>query len=132
MAASPQAVFDAWLTPEKIRQWFAPGLGEMVRIEVDARLGGKFSFVQRRGNDDVDHVGEYLVMDRPHRLVFTWGVPKYTPDVSRVSVEIQTAPMGCQVALVHELHPNWADYVQRTEQAWAKMLEAMATAVQET
>jgi uncharacterized protein YndB with AHSA1/START domain len=31
-AASPEKVFDAWITGEKVREWFAPGMGEMVRV----------------------------------------------------------------------------------------------------
>jgi uncharacterized protein YndB with AHSA1/START domain len=71
-AASPEKVFDAWITGEKVREWFAPGMGEMVRVAIDARLGGAFSFVQRRGMDDVDHLGKYIEFARPDRLAFTW------------------------------------------------------------
>jgi len=118
----------AWLDPEKVRRWFAPGLGEMVRIEIDARVGGTFSFVQRRGSDDVDHTGEYLELVRPRRLAFSWGV-RNTPDVSRVLVEIMPLGTGCDLALTHELDPAWADFASRAEAAWAAMLDAMAAAL---
>jgi uncharacterized protein YndB with AHSA1/START domain len=130
MAAPPEVVFEAWLDPALIRKWFAPGMGEIVRIEVAPREGGKFSFVQRRGIADVDHTGEYLVLERPTHLEFTWGVPKHSPDMSRVRINFAPAENGCKVSLVHELNPNWADYVSRTEAAWTKMLDAMAVAVE--
>jgi uncharacterized protein YndB with AHSA1/START domain len=126
--AAPERVFDAWLDPGQVRRWFAPGLGEMVRIEVDARVGGSFSFMQRRDGEDVDHVGEYLEIDRPRRLVFTWQVPP-SKDQSRVIIEIAPLESGCELALIHELHPDWADFVGRAEAAWAKMVDAMAGAL---
>ncbi len=125
-SASPERVFDTWLDPEKVRHWFAPELGEMVRVEIDARVGGSFSFMQRRDGEDVDHVGEYLEIDRPRRLVFTWGVPPEPSDSSRVIIDIAPLEPGCELTLTHEMHPDWADYVDRTEAAWARMLDAMA------
>jgi uncharacterized protein YndB with AHSA1/START domain len=125
---SPERVFDAWLDRDKVKQWFAPGLGEMVRVEIDARVGGSFSFVQRRDGAEVDHIGTYLEMDRPRRLAFTWSA-RPSKDSSRVDIEIVPQGTGCELALTHELHPDWANYASRTEAAWTKMLDAMAEAV---
>ena len=133
LAAPPERAFDAWLDPKLVERWFAPGLGAMVRVEIDPRVGGGFSFVQRRMGDkgprDVDHRGEYLELVRPRRLVFTWGVPAESPERSRVAVAIAPQGSGSEVTLVHELHPAWADYVDRTHTAWTKMLDAMAAAL---
>jgi uncharacterized protein YndB with AHSA1/START domain len=129
-SASPGRVFDAWLNPEMIGAWmFGPALRdeEVVRLAVDARVGGSFSFVVRRQGEEIDHIGEYLELAPPRRLVFTWGVRQATTDLSRVSIDIVPLEAGCELTLVHELHPDWADYVSRTEAAWTKMLEALAT-----
>jgi uncharacterized protein YndB with AHSA1/START domain len=128
-AASPEKVFDAWITGEKVREWFAPGMGEMVRVAIDARLGGAFSFVQRRGMDDVDHLGKYIEFARPDRLAFTWQI-KGTPHSSRVLIDIVPTAAGCELSLAHELHPHWADYKEKVAASWAKMLGAMAKAVE--
>jgi uncharacterized protein YndB with AHSA1/START domain len=127
-AAPSEAVFDAWVTSETVHKWFAPQLGEMVRVAIDPRVGGSFSFVQRRGLDDVDHIGKYLEFDRPRRLAFTWQV-RGTPHNSRVFIDILPNATGCDLTLVHELHPHWADYREQTAAAWAKMLDAMAEAI---
>jgi uncharacterized protein YndB with AHSA1/START domain len=123
---SAENVFDAWLNPEKIRIWFAPGLGEMVRINVDAKVGGSFSFIQRRDGKDIDHVGEYIELIRPRRLAFTWRVPP-SKDSSHVSIDIIPLQNGSEATLVHELHPDWADFASRCEDSWRKMLNAMDT-----
>ncbi len=122
---TPERVFDAWLDPVVIRQWFAPGLGEMISIDVDARVGGSFSWVQRRDGEDIDHIGVYFELDRPRRLAFTWGVAP-EPTSSRVIIEIVEVANGCELTLSHELHADWVDYVDRSAAAWGKMLGEMA------
>ena len=75
-AAPAERVFDAWLEPKLVAQWmFGPSLRdeEIVRIAIDPRVGGLFSFVVRRQGQEIDHVGEYLEIDRPRRLAFTLG-----------------------------------------------------------
>jgi len=78
-SASSERVFDAWLDPEKVPKWMSLS-GEMVRVQIDARVGGTFSFVERRDGEEIEHIGEYLEMACPRRLVFTWCIPQYSPD----------------------------------------------------
>lgn len=127
--ASPERVFDAWLDRFLVARWFGPGLGDMVQIDIEPRIGGMFSFVQRRGDQDVDHVGEYLELERPRRLAFTWAVRPDVTNPSRVVIDIRSLESGCVLTLTHEMSAEWADYVSRTEGAWAKMLAAMAQAL---
>ena len=124
--ATPERVFDAWIDPASVAQWFGPGLGDMVRIDVDPRPGGRFVFTQRRGNEDIEHTGEYLVFDRPRRLAFTWGVPKYSNVLARVGIDIRPRDGGCDLTLTHELPPDWAAYAERTKEGWTKMIDAIA------
>lgn len=119
----PERAYDAWLDPAKIRDWFGPGLGTMVRIDVNPRVGGTFCWVQRRGESDVEHVGEFLELDRPRRLVFTFAVP---PDpASKVIVEIRPVDGGSEVDVTHEIPADWAAFVPKSIEAWGKMLDAM-------
>lgn len=131
-AVSPEQIFDAWLTPDLIGSWmFGPALREeeVLRIETDARVGGTFSFVVRRGDAEIDHIGQYLELDRPRRLVFTWAVAPDPIDSSRVQVNILPLESGCELTLTHELSPEWADYADRTKEAWSKMLDVLAAQV---
>ena len=126
-SASPERVFDAWLDPEKARKWlFATASGQMVRAEIDARVGGAFIFTDRRDGEDVEHTGEYLEIDRPRRLVFTLSVEKYAQEVDRVTIEIAPLGTGCELTLTHEMHPDWAEYASRAEAGWTGILERLA------
>lgn len=127
--ASPERVFDALLDPEMIGKWmFGPALREeeVLRIVVDARVGGAFSFLVRRQGQEIDHVGKYREIDRPRRLVFTWGVAGDSEDESLVIIEIVPQEIGVELTLTHEMDPKWADYASRTEAGWAKMLDALS------
>ena len=128
--ATPERVFDAWLDPEKARQFFfATPTGRIVRAEIDARVGGKFVMVDRRDGEDVEHTGEYLEIDRPRRLVFKFAVPKYSPNVVRVTIEIVQLEAGCELTLTQEMKPEFAEYKSRTEKGWNTILEALDAAI---
>jgi len=121
-AAAPERVFDAWLDPAIARRFlFATRDGEMIRAEVDARVGGRFTFVDRRPDmGDVLHTGEYLEIDRPRRLAFTFAVPQYNADFTKVTVEITPTAAGCDVTLTQaDVPAEWAD---RSKEGWAMIL----------
>ena len=131
LGAPPEQVYDAWIDPEMIgRFMFGPGQRdeEVVRIAIDARVGGSFSFVVRRQGQELDHVGKYLELARPRRLVFTWRVEP-SKDDSRVTIDIAAKDGGSELTLTHELHPAWADYVDRTAQGWNKIIGALDSAL---
>lgn len=123
--AAPERVFDAWLDPAIAGKFlFTTATGRMVRIEIDARIGGNFAFVDRRDGEDVEHVGEYLEIDRPRRLVFSFAVPKFSSQSTRVAIDIVPAGTGCVLTLTHE--GVLPDYAGRTEQGWSGILDGLA------
>lgn len=128
-AASAERVFDAWLTPRLLGQWmFGPDIRDekLLRLDVDPRVGGRFSMLVERDGERIDHVGEYLVIERPHRLSFTWTIAgEADQDGSRVDIAITPASAGCELRLTHTLPRAWADYADRTQQGWSTMLDAL-------
>ena len=106
---------------------FGPNVREeqIVRLGTEPRVGGKFSFVVKRGGREIDHVGEYLELDRPHLLVFTWATRESLPATSRVVVEIVPDDHGCELTLTHVMDATWADFREKAAGSWRKMLEAL-------
>ncbi|HXP78222.1 MAG TPA: SRPBCC family protein [Stellaceae bacterium] len=125
---SPERVFDAWLDPAKAGKFlFATSAGRMVRAEIDARVGGAFILVDRRDGEDIEHIGEYLEIDRPRRLAFTFAVPKFSAERTRVTIEVASSRTGCVLALTHE--GVLPEYASRTKSGWKKTLEGLAAAL---
>ena len=130
--ASPERVFDAWLDPEKIRLWMLPGSEAVVRATVDARVGGTFSFVVRRKGEEIDHVGEYLEMKRPQRLVFTWGVPQYSKDSTIVALDFAASNRGTDgpgTVLTLTQSKVIPGFESRVEKGWSTILDALVDAL---
>ncbi len=122
-------IFNAWTDPDLVWQWGAGAVGEaangkMSRVEIDARAGGSFIFADIRDGEEAVHHGEYLEIDRPHRLVFTW-MPE-PGEHSVVKMDFQPTETGCTVSLIHEMDQQWAEYVERTEHGWSTMLRHIA------
>lgn len=126
-----QRVYDAILDPGMISRFmFGPLLREetILHINNDPRVGGEFSFKVRRGENEIDHVGKYLELAPPKRIVFTWAiVGQGDNDPSTVAIDITPTPDGCSVRLTHEMAPEWADFVDRARGSWEKMLGVLAT-----
>ena len=127
MPASPERVFDAWLDPAMARRFlFATPTGEMQQVDIDPQVGGRFTIVERRPEGDAAHYGQYLQIDRPRRLAFTFATEPEAPG-SRVSIDFAPAGEGCELTLVHALEPEWADYAERTRDGWNSILETLAS-----
>jgi uncharacterized protein YndB with AHSA1/START domain len=128
--ASTERVFDAWLVPRMLGQWmFGPRVRDenVVRLDVDPRVGGSFSLKVDRNGELVDHVGRYLEIERPHRLVFTWAVKGDSDDApSEVHIDIEASSSGCVLTLTHRMDAKWSDYADRTRDGWTTMLDALA------
>lgn len=120
---SCEACFEAWLSEAHARRFFfASPAGELQRIELDARVGGAFTVVDRRGDEDVLHTGEYLTLDRGRTLAFTFKVPAYSDDSSTVSLTFEPLAEGrCRLTLDAGAVP--AEVHERAVQGWSRMLE---------
>ena len=129
--APAERVFDAWLDPQNAGKWlFATPEGEMVRAQIDARVGGQFNFTDRRAGEDIEHTGEYLEIDRPKRLAFNFRVPKFSNEATRIQIELAPAVSGPEATLLTLVHEGvFAEYAARTEEGWNGVLQGLATSL---
>jgi uncharacterized protein YndB with AHSA1/START domain len=135
--APADRVYDAWLDPDAIGRWLlatSPD-DDVIHIQRDPHVGGKFSFMVRRAGQEIDHVGEYRELVRPRRLVFTFdavggGPVQPATDQQRitkpgvVTVELAEIGTGTELVLSHEgVPPELRDATRR---GWAAILDTMA------
>ena len=79
---SPEQCFEAWTVPEKLMPWFCPKPWRVVACQLDARPGGVFSTTMQSPDGTTLPPGDgcYLVVEAPHRLVWTNLMgPNYIP-----------------------------------------------------
>lgn len=127
--APPERVFDAWLNPEVAGKWlFTMAISESHSMENDPRVGGTYTITDVREGTAYTAVGEYLEVNRPHRLVFTFGMPQFSPDFDRVIVEIEPEGAGCVMTLTQE--DMLTAYQKSTKRGWSKMVDALAKLVE--
>lgn len=105
MALPREEVFAAWLDPTSLQRWMRPGDVDRATVEIDPRVGGKFRIVMHHGGRSDAHWGEYLVIEPPSRLSFTW-ISEYTDNKPTVvTVELLERNGGTEVVLTHRRLP---------------------------
>jgi len=122
--ASAERVFDAWLDPQTVARWlFTTPTGRIVHVAIDARVGGTF-VITRRDGEDVEHTGQYLEIERPRRLAFTFAVPRFSSATTKVAIDIVPLESGCELTLTHEgVLPEWSE---RTREGWNSLTDKLA------
>jgi uncharacterized protein YndB with AHSA1/START domain len=128
--SASEKVFDAWVNPETVKRWlFTTPTSEKNSTEIEARVGGKWTITDRRDGVDYRALGEYVEIDRPRRLVFTFGMPQFSPEFARVIVEIAPEGSGSILTVTHE-HLPWS-HLKETEQGWSDMFSRLASVLEE-
>ena len=100
--------------------------------EMDLRLGGKYriGFHRPEGLPPLYVGGEFLVIEAPHRLEYTWiyekeSRPEWT-DHSVVKVAFNALPEGrTEIILTHELISDPVEREKHTE-GWTAIIDRMA------
>jgi uncharacterized protein YndB with AHSA1/START domain len=123
LAAPVAEVFLWWTDADRLRQWMSP-VGT-VEAEVDLRVGGAFRIVMKAEGTVIEHFGEYLEVDPPRRLVFTWASPYTGPKPSMVTVELEPdGPTATRIRIIHADLPEPVATSHRD--GWGAMLDRLS------
>lgn len=126
MAAPAATVFAILTDARRAGVWMGLGSDAVESLAIDARVGGTFRFVVRRGDQHIEHHGEYLEVVPDRRVVFTWIVPSVSTQRSVVAIDLLGAGEVTQVLLSHE--GILAEYQTQTQSGWSKILDAIERA----
>jgi uncharacterized protein YndB with AHSA1/START domain len=119
--ASPETVWEFLVDPEKLMRW------KGINADLETQPGGIFRCEVIPG-----HIarGEYVEIDKPNKLVFTWGwdgsedVP---PGSSTIEIELASDGDGTSLRFVHRDLPN-AEAIASHAHGWDHYLPRLETA----
>jgi uncharacterized protein YndB with AHSA1/START domain len=81
LPAPRERVFAALTRPDDVATWWGPRLFTTPQIELDLRAGGHYRFTMQPPVGARFHVsGEFLEIDPPSRLAYTFRWDEPTPD----------------------------------------------------
>jgi uncharacterized protein YndB with AHSA1/START domain len=134
IAVPREKVFEAWLDSESLAHWMRPGNFTHATVSVDPRVGGGFRILMEGPTDGGDcehrgcheHRGEYLAIEPPSLLSFTWvsEATDHMPTV--VTIEFHEQGAGTELVLTHRGLPpkeveahrgGWTDIVRLLDEA---------------
>jgi len=110
LPATREEVFRAWTDPKLVTEWFKPRGGSSPGAEADVRVGGKYRWGMKLLGHSYYAVGEYIEVDQPNRLAFTFGWEHAIVRLTDSIVTVDFLDHGDQTELVitHERLPNRA------------------------
>ena len=124
IAAPRERVFDAWLDSEAMAHWMRADTFDDSIVTVDPRVGGGFRVVMvPKNRERVEHWGEYLRIEPPSLLSFTW-ISKNTDRLpTAVTIEFHERDNGTELVLTHRGLP--AKAINGHRQGWTEILESL-------
>jgi uncharacterized protein YndB with AHSA1/START domain len=113
IAAPPEVVFEYFVDPQKLVSWIGS------RAVLEATPGGRF-WLDMNGRDVA--AGQFLEIEPPTRVVFTWGWEQGGPPLAPGSstVEVTLTPDGADtiVRLIHRDIPE--PFVESHRAGWSE------------
>ncbi len=123
IAARPETVWDFFVDPRKAERWMG------ISALLDPRPGGEYRVEVISGNVAL---GEFVEVDPPHRLVWTWGWTDQSqspvpPGSSTIEVELVPEGEGTLLRFTHSGLPD-AEATQKHAHGWDHYLERLEIA----
>lgn len=135
LGAPPERVYRAWLDPELLKQWLAPGAMSAPRAEVEERPGGRFAVWHAdEGGATGGIEAEILELVPNERIVlrhyFVGPEREADPGMeSRLTVSLREVDAGTELTLVHErlegLRDRMPGVAEQVEAGWGSVLDKL-------
>jgi uncharacterized protein YndB with AHSA1/START domain len=126
LPAPPSEVFDMFVDADKLVRWIG------ISAHLEPHANGRFKFEVMSGQYCE---GRYVLVDRPRRIVFTWGwsdpsmsVPPGSSEVE-VTFEPDDAGQSTRLRLVHRGLPDAELGTVLHDDGWTRFLARLQAAV---
>jgi uncharacterized protein YndB with AHSA1/START domain len=133
IAAPPSRVFEALTTSDQLMRWFTDASCPVKFWQMDARLGGRYSYATEKGNFVVNGVsefhchGEILEFDPPRLLVYSW-IGNWHNDPQRKTVvrwELTPIANGTHVTVTHSGLAQGPEARKDYSSGWSGVVEKL-------
>lgn len=141
--ASTNDVFKAWTKPELMKKWLftTEATNEVARNEF--RVGGVWEIVDRRDGEEYRATGEYVEIDAPHKIGFTFEMPQFNDLQDHIIVWVSAVGDACEMTFKQEIvvphEEDWSEedletamkeFSGQSEDGWDRMFEGLKELVE--
>jgi len=131
--ATPERVFRALTDPNEVPRWWGQeGVYRTAKWESDLRPGGKWKseiavpegaeMSDPRTPEPQTVGGEYVVVDPPRVLEFTWSPSWDNFAVSRVRYEIEPVATGSRLTVIHSGFEGRTEMAASHSEGWVRVI----------
>lgn len=127
LEARKERVFAACVESEKLGQWWGPAGFTTPGADLDVRAGGRFRITMQPPDGEAFHLrGEFLEVDPPRRLVYTfeWEEPDPDDQQTVVTLSFLDDRKGTKLVLDQGPFATEARYALH-EAGWTETLERL-------
>jgi len=120
LPAPPDVVYQEWTDPGKLAEWMCPRPARCLNVEADPRIGGTLAFDIEDAGQVFRVSGNYLTLERPHRLAFSWSCSTWPDPTIQTIVTVTIDPDGAEASIMtieHTLLPP--ALIQQHAHGWA-------------
>jgi uncharacterized protein YndB with AHSA1/START domain len=129
----PEAVFDALTNPDSMKVWWTEG----TMFDIDLKIGGRWTIMRQEGNTIHIVLGEYLEIEKPNKLKYSYAMPQYSENIDTISIDIVAdGEAGCimtfeQVGkdIESELSKVPEGSVSNSERGWNQAFDLIKSAI---
>jgi uncharacterized protein YndB with AHSA1/START domain len=108
LPAPADVVFDEWTDAARLAEWMCPRPARCLNVEADPRVGGTVAFDVEEAGTTFRVSGNYVALERPHRVAFTWSCSTWPDPAIQSVVTVTIEPDGAGASIMtieHQLLP---------------------------
>ena len=127
--AGVNELYDAWINPEKLKQWWHPAGNKLVNVENNVREGGaiKYEFEGDDNEKTIIITGQYKEVKPAQRLVYSWdwqiaGSEHLSNNHFELTIEFSSEGSGSKI-VVSQSDEDEKESVHPRAKGWEDELE---------
>jgi uncharacterized protein YndB with AHSA1/START domain len=130
LPAPPDVVYEEWTDADRLSEWMCPRPARCLSVIADPRIGGVVRLEIEDAGVRFTVSGNYVTLDRPHRVAFTWSCSTWPDPTVQSLVTVTIAPDGpgaSMLTIEHTVLPS--GLADQHARGWARVGEQLAASL---